>query len=92
MLTVWLQDKLQTLQLKETLFAAGFAPQEVSVILPASEVNSKDVDVATKAGIRHHPYAQDKYCLIVKTQTGLDEDLARAVFRDCGIKTEKMKA
>jgi hypothetical protein len=92
MLTVWLQDKLQTLQLKETLFAAGFAPQEISVILPTLEVSSNDMDVVTKAGTRHHPYTQDKYCLMVKTQTLLDEDLARAVFRDCGIKTEKMKA
>jgi hypothetical protein len=94
MLTVWLQDKLQTLQLKETLFAAGFATQEVSVILPtSSEVASKETDVvAVKLGTRHYPFSQDKYGLTVKTQTLLDEDLAKAVFRDCGVKTEKIKA
>ena len=94
MMTVWLDDSLQALQLKETLLEAGFAAQEILLTSP-TPLGSPLSDLAIpmdQVGTRHSINSEVRYRLTVDTQTGLDEDLAKAVFRDCGITSEKIQA
>ncbi len=91
MMTAWLDNGLQALQLKETLLAAGFTAKEISIISPASlGLTSSDLSlpmVVTR--LQRETADEGSCCLIVQTQTHLDEDLAKAVFRDCGISPQK---
>jgi hypothetical protein len=91
MMTAWLDNGLQALQLKETLLAAGFTAKEISILSPAPlGLTSSDLNlpmVVTR--IQRENADQGTCCLIVQTQTHLDEDLAKAVFRDCGISPQK---
>jgi hypothetical protein len=85
MITAWLNDNLQALQLKETLVAAGFAAKEISITSPVFlGLTQRDSGRSlTRTKEEHRPGVL--YCLNVQTQTGLDQDLAEAVFRDCGV-------
>jgi hypothetical protein len=88
MMTAWLDNGLQALQLKETLLAAGFTAKEISIT--AQGLTSSDLNlpmVVTR--LQQETTAESSCCLIVHTQTQLDEDLAKAVFRDCGISPQK---
>jgi hypothetical protein len=73
-------NNLRARQLEETLHAAGFTAQEVFVSW--SESSSKS-DAPFKA-----ESSSDLPCYLkIQTQTSTDEDIAKAVLRDCGIET-----
>ncbi len=89
MMTAWLDNSLQALQLKETLLAAGFTAKEISIMSPAPlGMTSSDLSLPM-VRLQRENAEQGACCLIVQTQTHLDEDLAKAVFRDCGISPQK---
>ena len=77
-------NNLKARQLEETLHAAGFTTQEVVVIL--SDNGSKS-EVPFKI-----ESASDLTCYLkIQTQTATDEDVAKAVLRDCGIESIDVK-
>jgi hypothetical protein len=77
-------DVLLARQLEETLLEAGFTKQEISI-------NSWGEDTHFSRLQAGRLEATPEICyLTVQTKTQLDEDLATAVFRDCGVRGRRV--
>ncbi len=77
-------NNLRARQLEETLHAAGFTAQEVFVSW--SESGSK-----SELPLKFEGSSDLPYYLKIQTQTTTDEDVAKAVLRDCGIESIDVK-
>jgi hypothetical protein len=85
MLTVKLNN-IKARQLEETLFAAGFTAQEVLVSW-GEDGSSFKAPLSSRL-----ESSSDLMCYLkVQTQTPMDEDVAKAVMRDCGLQMIETK-
>jgi hypothetical protein len=66
-------------QLEETLLEAGFTSQEISVIGQSN----------AGSNARSHVEPLAMFTLTVHTKSYLDENLAKAVFHDCGVEVRR---
>jgi hypothetical protein len=81
MIVAHINDSIRVFQIEQTLLAAGFTRQEIWV-----STDLKDSVSSVLSGLEAIEDANNRtFRLSVQTQTRVDEDLARAVFRDCGI-------
>jgi hypothetical protein len=81
-------DSKKALQLEETLLAAGFSSQEISINTGLKDQLASVLRIKGK----FEDSSESQLRLIVQTQTRGDEDLAKAVCRDCGVEAQSSNA
>jgi hypothetical protein len=86
MMVAKFDDLLLARQLEETLLEAGFNRQEIFIDNWGESIDSR-LQLRTQADV-----LLETIFLTVHTKTQLDEDLAKAVFRDLGVQGRRIKA